>query len=82
MNHPGSGTAQGIAAAVPRLIATGYRFIRLSDEIRWRSCREHRATIIIRAAGWLRSAPGLLTRRNRAVGSGSGSGSGFSMRVR
>jgi peptidoglycan/xylan/chitin deacetylase (PgdA/CDA1 family) len=34
MNHPGSGTAQGIAAAVPRLIATGYRFVRLSDEIR------------------------------------------------
>jgi peptidoglycan/xylan/chitin deacetylase (PgdA/CDA1 family) len=34
MNHPASGTAQGIAAAVPRLIATGYRFVRLSDEIR------------------------------------------------
>jgi peptidoglycan/xylan/chitin deacetylase (PgdA/CDA1 family) len=32
MNHPGSGTAQGIAAAVPRLMATGYRFVRLSDE--------------------------------------------------
>ena len=34
MNHPGSGTAQGIAAAVPRLEAAGYRFVRLSDEIR------------------------------------------------
>ena len=34
MNHPGSGTAQGIAAAVPRLIAAGYRFVRLSDELR------------------------------------------------
>jgi peptidoglycan/xylan/chitin deacetylase (PgdA/CDA1 family) len=34
MNHPGSGTAQGIAAAVPRLMAAGYRFVRLSDELR------------------------------------------------
>jgi peptidoglycan/xylan/chitin deacetylase (PgdA/CDA1 family) len=34
MNHPSSGTAQGIAAAVPRLIAAGYRFVRLSDELR------------------------------------------------
>jgi peptidoglycan/xylan/chitin deacetylase (PgdA/CDA1 family) len=34
MNHPGSGTAQGIAAAVPRLMAFGYRFVRLSDELR------------------------------------------------
>ena len=34
MNHPGSGTAQGIAAAVPRLIHAGYRFARLSDELR------------------------------------------------
>ncbi len=34
MNHPGSGTAQGIAAAVPRLMASGYRFVRLSDELR------------------------------------------------
>ena len=29
MNHPGSGTAQGIAAAVPRLLHTGYRFAHL-----------------------------------------------------
>jgi peptidoglycan/xylan/chitin deacetylase (PgdA/CDA1 family) len=34
MNHPRSGTAQGIAAAVPRLMAAGYRFVRLSDELR------------------------------------------------
>jgi peptidoglycan/xylan/chitin deacetylase (PgdA/CDA1 family) len=34
MNHPASGTAQGITAAVPRLIAAGYRFVRISDEIR------------------------------------------------
>jgi len=34
MNHPGSGTAQGIAAAVPRLMAAGYRFVRLSEELR------------------------------------------------
>ena len=34
MNHPGSGTAQGIAAAVPRLMAAGHRFVRLSDELR------------------------------------------------
>ena len=34
MNHPASGTAQGIAAAVPRLTAAGYRFVRLSDELR------------------------------------------------
>jgi peptidoglycan/xylan/chitin deacetylase (PgdA/CDA1 family) len=34
MNHPSSGTAQGIAAAVPRLIAAGYRFVRLSDKLR------------------------------------------------
>ena len=34
MNHPGSGTAQGIAAAVPRLMSAGYRFVRLSDELR------------------------------------------------
>jgi hypothetical protein len=29
-----SGTAQGITAAVPRLIVAGYRFVRLSDELR------------------------------------------------
>ena len=34
MNHPGSGTAPGIAAAVPRLMAAGCRFVRLSDELR------------------------------------------------
>jgi peptidoglycan/xylan/chitin deacetylase (PgdA/CDA1 family) len=33
MNHPSSGTAQGIAAAVPQLTAAGYRFVRLSDEL-------------------------------------------------
>jgi peptidoglycan/xylan/chitin deacetylase (PgdA/CDA1 family) len=32
MNHPASGTAQGIADAVPRLTAAGYRFVHLSDE--------------------------------------------------
>ena len=34
MNHPDSGTAQGIAASVPYLLACGYRFARLSDELR------------------------------------------------
>jgi peptidoglycan/xylan/chitin deacetylase (PgdA/CDA1 family) len=34
MNHPGKGTAGGIAAAVPYLLASGYRFVRLSDELR------------------------------------------------
>ena len=34
LNHPESGTAQGIAAAVPDLLASGYRFVRLSDELR------------------------------------------------
>jgi peptidoglycan/xylan/chitin deacetylase (PgdA/CDA1 family) len=34
MNHPESGTAQGIAASVPRLMASGYRFARLSGEPR------------------------------------------------
>jgi peptidoglycan/xylan/chitin deacetylase (PgdA/CDA1 family) len=34
MNHPEGGTARGIAAAVPRLLASGYRFVRLSDELR------------------------------------------------
>jgi peptidoglycan/xylan/chitin deacetylase (PgdA/CDA1 family) len=33
MNHPESGTALGIAAAVPHLLARGYRFVRLSDEL-------------------------------------------------
>ncbi|MDH6135702.1 peptidoglycan/xylan/chitin deacetylase (PgdA/CDA1 family) [Kitasatospora sp. MAA4] len=31
MNHPGGGTADGIAAAVPSLLAAGHRFVRLSD---------------------------------------------------
>jgi peptidoglycan/xylan/chitin deacetylase (PgdA/CDA1 family) len=34
MNHPAGGTARGIAAAVPRLQAAGYRFARLSDQLR------------------------------------------------
>jgi peptidoglycan/xylan/chitin deacetylase (PgdA/CDA1 family) len=33
MNHPESGTALGIASAVPHLLAAGYRFVRLSDEL-------------------------------------------------
>ncbi|WP_328318956.1 polysaccharide deacetylase family protein [Streptomyces sp. NBC_00388] len=31
MNQPRGGTAEGIATAVPRLLATGHRFVRLSD---------------------------------------------------
>ncbi|MFE4970831.1 polysaccharide deacetylase family protein [Kitasatospora sp. NPDC056651] len=31
MNHPGGGTAPGVAAAVPGLLAAGRRFVRLSD---------------------------------------------------
>ncbi|MEV7770384.1 polysaccharide deacetylase family protein [Kitasatospora sp. NPDC086791] len=31
MNHPGGGTAPGVAAAVPRMLAAGRRFVRLSD---------------------------------------------------
>ena len=33
MNHPEGGTARGITAAVPRLLASGYRFVRLSDQL-------------------------------------------------
>jgi peptidoglycan/xylan/chitin deacetylase (PgdA/CDA1 family) len=33
MNHPEGGTAPGIAAAVPYLLASGHRFVRLSDEL-------------------------------------------------
>ena len=33
MNHPGHGTADGIAAAVPSLLASGHRFVRLSDAL-------------------------------------------------
>ncbi|MFJ3217694.1 polysaccharide deacetylase family protein [Kitasatospora sp. NPDC086801] len=34
MNHPGGGTAPGVAAAVPVLLAAGRRFVRLSDVLR------------------------------------------------
>jgi peptidoglycan/xylan/chitin deacetylase (PgdA/CDA1 family) len=34
MNHPEGGTAEGIAAAVPRLLAAGYHFARVSDALR------------------------------------------------
>jgi peptidoglycan/xylan/chitin deacetylase (PgdA/CDA1 family) len=34
MNHPEGGTARGIAAAVPVLLARQYRFVRLSDQSR------------------------------------------------
>jgi peptidoglycan/xylan/chitin deacetylase (PgdA/CDA1 family) len=30
MNQPGSGTARGVAAALPRLVDAGFRFVRLS----------------------------------------------------
>jgi len=33
MNHPEGGTARGIAAAVPRLLASGHHFVRLPDEL-------------------------------------------------
>ncbi|GHE08336.1 polysaccharide deacetylase family protein [Streptomyces alanosinicus] len=33
MNHPEGGTARGIAGAVPRLLARGHRFVRLSDAL-------------------------------------------------
>ncbi|MFJ6141653.1 polysaccharide deacetylase family protein [Kitasatospora sp. NPDC092286] len=33
MNHPGGGTAPGIAAAVPALLASGRRFVRLSEAL-------------------------------------------------
>lgn len=33
MNHPEGGTARGIAAAVPHLLATGHTFVRLSDAV-------------------------------------------------
>ena len=33
MNHPRGGTARGIAAAVPRLLAGGHSFVRLSDAL-------------------------------------------------
>lgn len=34
MNHPEGGTAEGIASAVPHLLATGHRFVRLSDGLK------------------------------------------------
>ncbi|MFJ1935475.1 polysaccharide deacetylase family protein [Kitasatospora sp. NPDC088160] len=34
MNHPGGGTAPGVVAAVPGLLAAGRRFVRLSDVMR------------------------------------------------
>ncbi|WP_405778219.1 polysaccharide deacetylase family protein [Streptomyces sp. NBC_00859] len=33
MNRPTGGTAEGIATAVPRLLASGHRFVRLSDAL-------------------------------------------------
>ncbi len=33
MNHPAGGTAAGMAAALPRLIDTGFRFVRLSEYV-------------------------------------------------
>ncbi|GAA4629587.1 polysaccharide deacetylase family protein [Actinoallomurus vinaceus] len=33
MNRPKGGTAEGIAAAVPRLLAAGHHFVRLSDQL-------------------------------------------------
>ncbi|MDP9429931.1 MAG: polysaccharide deacetylase family protein [Actinomycetota bacterium] len=34
MNQPGSGTARGLATALPRLAEAGFRFVRLSDYLR------------------------------------------------
>lgn len=34
MNQPQGGTAEGIAAAVPQLLASGHQFVRLSDGLR------------------------------------------------
>ncbi|MCQ4084717.1 polysaccharide deacetylase family protein [Streptomyces sp. RB6PN25] len=33
MNHPEGGTAEGMALALPRLLGTGHRFVRLSDAV-------------------------------------------------
>ena len=33
MNHPGRGTADGVAAAVPPLLSSGRRFVRLADAL-------------------------------------------------
>lgn len=33
MNHPGGGTAAGVAAALPQLLAEGRHFVRLSDAV-------------------------------------------------
>jgi hypothetical protein len=32
MNHPASGTAAGVAAAIPALSAAGWQFVRLSGQ--------------------------------------------------
>ena len=45
INHPESGTARGIAAAVPYLLASGYRFVRLSDELAPRLVRAGREAV-------------------------------------
>ena len=34
MNQPGSGTARGVATALPRMVDAGFGFVRLSDRIR------------------------------------------------
>ena len=34
MNQPSSGTARGVATALPRMVDAGFRFVRLSDRIR------------------------------------------------
>ncbi len=34
MNHPGGGTAAGLATALPTLLAAGRTFTRLSDAFR------------------------------------------------
>jgi peptidoglycan/xylan/chitin deacetylase (PgdA/CDA1 family) len=34
LNHPAGGTAEGMARALPTLLASGYRFVRLSDAVR------------------------------------------------
>ena len=56
MNHPESGTAQGIAASVPYLLARGYRFARLSDELRRLPARGAGATPHMPGSGGLAEA--------------------------
>ena len=58
MNHPESGTAQGIAASVPYLLARGYRFARLSDELRRLPARGQEPRLTCRGpAAWPRPEP-------------------------